>query len=34
GVNGALTGNYLTTTGSTIERDRMIFKEAGFEFKR
>lgn len=34
GVNGALTGNYLTTIGSTIERDRMIFKEAGFEFKR
>ncbi|MGL4653995.1 biotin synthase BioB [Cetobacterium sp.] len=34
GINGALTGNYLTTTGSTIERDRMIFKEEGFEFKR
>ncbi|MGL5052383.1 MAG: biotin synthase BioB [Cetobacterium sp.] len=34
GVNGALTGNYLTTTGSTIERDRVIFKEAGFEFKK
>ncbi|MGL6169627.1 MAG: biotin synthase BioB [Fusobacteriaceae bacterium] len=34
GVNGALTGNYLTTTGSTIERDRVMFKEAGFEFKK
>ena len=34
GINGALTGNYLTTTGSTVERDIEILKEAGFEIKK
>ena len=33
GINSALTGNYLTTTGSTIESDKEMAKEAGFEIK-
>ncbi len=31
GINAALTGDYLTTTGSNIEEDIRDFKKAGFE---
>lgn len=31
GVNGALTGDFLTTTGTNIEEDINTLKEAGFE---
>lgn len=31
GINGALTGNYLTTIGSNMEEDLKMFKELGFE---
>lgn len=34
GTNGALTGNYLTTTGSTVERDIEIFQKAGFNLEK
>lgn len=33
GINSALTGNFLTTTGSTIASDIKMAKEAGFEIK-
>lgn len=33
GINSALTGNFLTTTGSTIASDIVMAKEAGFEIK-
>lgn len=33
GINSALTGNYLTTTGSTIESDKKMAREAGFEIR-
>ncbi len=33
GVNSALTGNFLTTTGSTIESDKKMIKGAGYEIK-
>jgi biotin synthase len=33
GINSALTGNYLTTTGSTIESDKEMAREAGFEIR-
>lgn len=32
GVNSALTGNFLTTTGNTIESDKKIIKELGYEY--
>lgn len=31
GVNSALTGNFLTTTGTTIETDKQMVKELGYE---
>lgn len=31
GVNGALTGNYLTTVGNTVEQDIDLVKSLGFE---
>ena len=31
GVNSALTGNFLTTTGTTIESDKKMIKELGYE---
>ena len=34
GVSATLTGNYLTTMGSTIERDRGIAGEAGYVLKK
>lgn len=34
GVSAALTGNYLTTTGSTIEKDREMVREADFELRQ
>lgn len=34
GINGLLTGNYLTTTGSTVKRDREMAEEAGFELRK
>lgn len=33
GINAALTGNYLTTTGSNIKNDIKMFKDCGFEVK-
>lgn len=33
GISAALTGNYLTTIGSTIEKDREMALEANFELK-
>lgn len=33
GVNSALTGNFLTTTGSTIKSDKKMIKGAGYEIK-
>jgi len=32
GVNSALTGNFLTTTGNTIESDKKMIKELGYEY--
>lgn len=32
GVNSALTGNFLTTTGNTIESDKQMIKELGYEY--
>lgn len=34
GINAALTGNYLTTTGSNTEKDIKMFKNLGFEVVR
>lgn len=34
GVSGALTGNYLTTTGNTIKEDRVMASELGFILKK
>lgn len=34
GVNGVLTGDFLTTTGTNIESDRDLFEKLGFEIKR
>ncbi len=34
GVNGVLTGDFLTTTGTDIASDRKMFKEMGYELKR
>ena len=31
GINSALTGNFLTTTGTTIETDKKMIKELGYE---
>ena len=31
GINAALTGNFLTTTGDTIEGDKKMIKELGYE---
>lgn len=33
GANSTITGNYLTTTGSTISKDIKMFKDNGFELK-
>ncbi len=33
GVNGVLTGDFLTTTGTNIESDRRLFEKLGFEIK-
>ena len=33
GINSALTGNFLTTTGNTIESDKKMIKGEGYEFK-
>lgn len=32
GINGAITGDLLTTTGSTIASDRELVEEAGYQF--
>ncbi|WP_304768911.1 hypothetical protein [Paramuribaculum intestinale] len=32
GINGAITGDMLTTTGSTVESDRQLAADAGLEF--
>lgn len=32
GVNSALTGNFLTTTGNTIEKDKKMIEELGYEY--
>lgn len=32
GVNSALTGNFLTTTGNTIESDKKMIRELGYEY--
>ena len=32
GINGAITGDMLTTTGSTVEADRKLAADAGLEF--
>ena len=32
GINSALTGNFLTTTGNTIESDKKMIKELGYEY--
>ncbi len=34
GVNGVLTGDFLTTTGTDIASDRKMFEEMGYELKR
>ena len=34
GINSALTGNFLTTTGSTIESDKNLLKEEGFSLEK
>jgi len=34
GVNGVLTGDFLTTTGTDIASDRKMFKDMGYELKR
>jgi len=34
GANGAIVGNYLTTTGSSIENDLEQLQGMGFSFKR
>ena len=31
GINSALTGNFLTTTGTTIEKDKKMIEELGYE---
>lgn len=31
GANGSIVGNYLTTTGNSLEEDMRMFKELGFE---
>lgn len=33
GINSALTGNFLTTTGNTIESDKKMIEGEGYEFK-
>jgi len=33
GVNGVLTGDFLTTTGTNIDSDRSLFEKLGFEIK-
>lgn len=33
GINAALTGNFLTTTGNTIESDKKMIKGEGYEFE-
>lgn len=32
GVNGILTGDYLTTTGFTVEKDKALLQSLGYEF--
>lgn len=32
GVNGILTGDYLTTTGFTVKKDKALLKSLGYEF--
>lgn len=32
GINGAIMGDLLTTVGATIEEDKRMIKEAGYEF--
>ncbi len=34
GANGAIVGNYLTTTGSSVDRDLLEFKRLGFDLSR
>lgn len=34
GINGVLTGNFLTTTGADIATDRNMFEEMGYDLKR
>lgn len=33
GINSALTGNFLTTTGNTIESDKKMIRGEGYEIK-
>ena len=33
GINSALTGNFLTTTGTTIESDKAMVRRNGYEIK-
>jgi biotin synthase-like enzyme len=30
GINGLLVGNYLTSLGPSVQRDKAMFKEMGF----
>ena len=32
GINGAITGDLLTTTGATIASDKALVEEAGYTF--
>ncbi len=32
GINGAITGDMLTTTGSTIQADKELATQAGYDF--
>ncbi len=34
GVNGVLTGDFLTTTGTDIASDRSMFENMGYDLKR